>query len=519
MTQRVEERTVKTGVRKGFIQLASLSILGYGLAFFVQLLTSYYFGTSATLDSYWLAMAAVTTLGFYVGPMREASIPEFYRRRRNSEEDGFRYISGVANLILLLALVGALAAFLAPAAVARVLFPGRTIADEPLVRLAIRWLAPAVVFLCATDLLNGVLVSYHEVIYQEVGRVLDSGLTIVCLAVLAPLIGIKALLISTVAAPAGLFVIQAWKLHSLKLGYRPLSRPTTNGVFLRSSGLLLFSYALSQVYVLFERATFVHLGQGLLSSFQYARTISNMPDQIITASLTTALWPSLLSHAFEADVPKAFSVTIQACRYLVITMAAITLGCFLFTDRIVYLVFFRGAFDARSLALTSESLRLAILMLCPLGAASVVSRVLVSLQRYKLVMAVGTVSALAGMAALAVARVTGNPEVAMAHLVVSNLASCAVSFIALFHACGRKPTAEELSASLLFVLKIGAAALLVYLALPSIPFSPEAKWLIGGKLAIEGAVVMGAFLGLCVFFGAADRRFVLRAAKSLLARA
>ena len=331
--------------KRGFVQLLSLSLLAYPLAFITQMLTSYYFGTSARMDSYWLAMAVINTLGFFVGPAREGAIPEFYKRLRRGRSEGIEYFSGVGNAILLVAAAALLIAVLAPRQLAHLVAGSNHPLEQEDIQRFIRWLTPLVFFACATEMLNGVLVSYGKVVFQEIGRLLDAVISIACLGLFGATLGIKALIIATVAAPAALFAVQCLQLRALGFGYRPAAAPRVDRNFSHMAGALLIAYAIGQIYTLYERTTFVRFGQGLLSSVQYARTISGVPDQLLTASLTTAIWPSILSHAYENNLHKAFLLTIKACRYLALAMACVILLCFLFSRRIVYLIYFHGAFD------------------------------------------------------------------------------------------------------------------------------------------------------------------------------
>src|SRR5438445_12692287 len=94
-----------------FAGVATLASVGFVLSLVNQLLFSYYFGTSAELDAYWLAISIIQFATFYMGPAREAIVPEFSKRIIANPDQGRAYFSTAINLIAL-PLVGSAASLL-----------------------------------------------------------------------------------------------------------------------------------------------------------------------------------------------------------------------------------------------------------------------------------------------------------------------------------------------------------------------------------------------------------------------
>ena len=84
--------------------LSSLSLVGYTIGLLNQIIIANKFGTSAELDIYLLALAVVNFGWFFIGPINEISIPDFFKNTKESNQKGSLYFSRVLNIILLISL-------------------------------------------------------------------------------------------------------------------------------------------------------------------------------------------------------------------------------------------------------------------------------------------------------------------------------------------------------------------------------------------------------------------------------
>ena len=98
-------------LRRRLGSLVALSGLATVTGFATQIIVAFYFGTSKDLDSYWLAMALVGTLCFYVHPLRESLIAVVFRSVKAHPDRASEVLT--AGVLVLLAMSSLAAAVLA----------------------------------------------------------------------------------------------------------------------------------------------------------------------------------------------------------------------------------------------------------------------------------------------------------------------------------------------------------------------------------------------------------------------
>jgi len=461
----MEDRPSRT--RTKFLQVVSLSVSSYALAFVNQMMMAHYFGTSAEMDAYWLAMTMVAMMGFYVQPAREALVPEFYKRLASSREAGEAYFSAAGNFILLVLLAFCACDVAFRDALAGVVSGGGDAARAAAVARLLVFMSPIILLTGITEILNGILIAYHEVIYQYVGRLITLVFSILSLYVLARPAGVLAIVWAAIAAYAALFLVQIAVLRKAGFRYRLLEAPRIDPHFIKMSGALLASFGVSQLYLLAERRIFGGFGAGIVSSFQYGRALSSVPEEILVTSLTVSLWPSILRRTHQGAPAEVYRLTAQVCKYLLLVLAFIVLYTEKFGSGLIYLIYFHGAFGARSLDMTNASLGAIILSLVPLGIGSIMGRGLISSQRAKSMFAIGLTSSTLGVLTLWAGWLRHSLRLCMLHPAVSAWLSFPLTLYLFVRSSGVAVTPSLIFRYASYAIRLGALCLALYLLYPS----------------------------------------------------
>ena len=490
---------MKRPLKTLFTQLAGLSSIGFLLTFASQLLISYYFGTSAELDAYWLALAVVQVFTFYVGPAREALVPEISKR---SSEAASRYFSSALNLILLCLFGSVLLIALFRGPIASVMVAAAQPELQERLRAVLLVMAPLALLMPLTELFNNVLVAFHRLLTQGLVRIASSAVLIAALVMAARSAGIDAavggLLLGNVLALALL-----WRTSSkLGLHFDWHAKPSADAAFLRLGGALVVAFGASQLYVIFERNTFTSFGEGVVSAYQYGAALSQVPQMVLVGTLATAIWPQALEAARNRDGTATARLLAESLTLLVPMLAFISVFAHVFAKPLVYVLFFRGAFDERSLELTTHALSIYVLALPVLAISTVLGRVLVSYQAARHLAITGIGSAAAGCAVLFIGRQSDSLTIAFFHF-PANILAWSVLGLHAMRSVADSGVARDIVRSIgRIFLQAFVPALIVWLVFARRDYSLHSHMQTAAQLAVD------LLLSACIYGGVF---FVLRA--------
>lgn len=412
-----------------------LSAVGYVLSFGSQLLISYHFGTSSKLDSYWAAFALVNMLTFYMHPMREALVPEFHRRLAQGSGIAGAYLSQVMTLLFVITLTVSVTALIFPHWLVALVISSRQPEMQIDAARFLRLLAPALLLLVTSETLNAILTCYNKVVLQAVSRVLGALATLTIIATFANSVNVTAVPIGFIAAQLLTTILQVAALYRLGIRFRFGWLRTGGGQFFKLSGALIVSYALAQVYAAMEKQTFSFFGPGIVSSFQYATSLTNVAIALVGSTLANALWPRFLDQVALNQNEKMLEQISMALRFLMIALGWIAVLSFINARPIVQLIFARGAFGPEAVTTTSIALQAAILAAIPIGGLTIISRAFVSLGSIRALTFVSISITTSGLLILLLAKEMGSSHVAMLHWLVANSIGFVVSIWMLYRRC------------------------------------------------------------------------------------
>lgn len=487
-------------IGKQFFQLGLLSLASYPLGFLLQLLMSYYFGTSVQVDAYWVVLTLINFFGFFVHPVREAIVSGYHLRRAQGKEQADRYFSSAVNLLVLLLLASSALLYGSPRLFASLLVGAeKSVLLEEVIRL-LYYAAPLVTLLFVSEIFSGFLVSTGRIFFQDFGRIVGSSLAVVCLWTLAGRVGVLSMIAAALVSNLLLVAVQLLALRNSPFSYRFFSRPRIDTGSLRMSGALVTAYFVSQLYLVYERTVFVGLSEGALAAFQYALALSNVCHAVCIGNICNVLWPrivELLVARDEEGVRKLLAISMKNV-VLLLVFLALFLGCY--ADSVTYLLFFRGRFDARSLALTAGFFRAVLISLPFLAVSGIMGRLLATRQFTSYIFAVGVCSATGGVLTLALAQLTGSLGAAGYHTAVSASCGAAVSGYAAYRLYLRHLAPGARRAAFFWLGKgilLAAGTLALFLSAP--------LGSAGGKLFMLSHLLLRFSVGGLLFFGLAYR--------------
>ncbi len=340
----------------------ALFIVSRALGLVREMVIGAQFGASAELDAYLAAFRLPDLLFTLVagGALASAFIPTFSERLAHKDMDGaWALASKVGNLLLLsLIILAALAAALARPLVAHIIAPGFSPEQQALTVELMRWMLVSTVIFGVSGLIMGILNSFHHFLLPALAPVFYNLAIILAAWLLAPGMGIHALVVGVVAGATLHLLIQTPGLIRQKAHWTPSLSFADPGVreVLRLMAPRVLGLAIVQINFIVNVFLASHLVEGSISAMNYAWLIMLLPQGIFAQSIATAAFPTF-SHQAALNERKAMQHTLGGLFSLLIFLtlpSAVLL--ILLRQPIVALLLQRGAFDAHDTQMTAYAL-------------------------------------------------------------------------------------------------------------------------------------------------------------------
>jgi putative peptidoglycan lipid II flippase len=472
-----------------FGSLVALSGLATLVGFATQVLVAFHFGTSQTLDAYWLALAVATGLSFYVHPLRESLIAVVFRAVKTHPDRASEVLTAGTVALVSMSCVAAAALWLG---VQFDLFSRGTHEDAAFAGLLMAFL-PFVFLFAMSETFNAVLLSLDLALHQAWARLLSALTAVACLGLLGGLLGIYALIVSVLAGQVIVLLVSWQALHARGFRWRFAGlKPLRERAFLLMFGALLLSYLLAQSYVFIERLVMSELQPGALSAFQYATLLVNVMISLFALPLSNLLWPKFLEHERQGDRSGMLTLAWDVGAPVIFLLLVLSAFIWRSAPEVVTLVFQRGQFDTGSHQKTVAALRMTIFAAVPIALVTLALRALMSQGRSGQVAAVGTFMAVLGVAILGVAWSARSLQIAQAHWAVANTCGATLAWLLLAQ-CSRLPRQQLWRMIRVATLSIAVVVLSLW-ALPSPSINSLPWWQLALALLGEGLLYLGIVL-------------------------
>ena len=351
--------TARTLARAGLIVTAAF-FLSRVLGWVRLVVITNLFGASTELDAYFAAFRVPDMLFQLVaaGALSSALIPVLSGLwTRGEEERGWRVVSSVLNVMLLvLAALALLVAIFAPQIVPLVVPGFDLVTTELAVRLTrIMLLSPVLLALgsVASSVLNG----RGRFAAAAMAPLFYNGAVIAAAVFLAPLMGIEALAFGVVIGSLlHLFVqLPALLRERFQLSFRiDLGDPAARQALLlmapRAIGL-----GAGQITFTVNTMLATGIGVGAVTAYTVAFTILQIPLGIIAMPLGVVIFPSLARAAAAGSMREFGQLVVRSMRLLLYVMFFFSAVGIVLRRQVVALLFDFG-FDERALDLTANTL-------------------------------------------------------------------------------------------------------------------------------------------------------------------
>jgi len=345
----------------GLVMVAFVFSQVTGLVY--QMLAADAFGTDQSMDAFNAANRVAETLFRLIagGALGSAFIPMFTELLvKDDRERAWKLASAVGNLVLIvLSVVGVLAAIFAPQIVRNFLAPGF---DDPALELLtvqlMRIMLPSAAIFGISGLVMGVLNSHQVFLTPALTPAMYRLGMIFGTIVLAPKMGIFGLAWGVLIGASAHLVLQVPALVRQGVTYTPLlglKLPEVREVIrLMLPRFLGVAVVELNFWVNTRLASF--MPEGSVTGVTYAFVLMLMPQAAIAQSIATAAMPTLAAQFARNQIDEVRNSLTVILRSILLLSIPASLGLIILRIPIIQLLLQRGEFSERSTELVAWAL-------------------------------------------------------------------------------------------------------------------------------------------------------------------
>lgn len=346
-----------------------------------EVITAAFFGATRQMDAFLVAytLANLARRLLAEGALSAAFVPEF---TRVLESGGRKEAESLARQTLSVLLVAAGAVtvlgILGAPLLVRIMAPGFGAEGFSVAVDMTRLMFPFLLFISVAALAMGVLNSLDCFFVPAIAPALSNVIYIALLAIVALRWGIWSLGYAVLLGGIAQMVLQWGWTAKLGMTLIPAMPRRGNAALVRSMKLFLpyaAGLSLNQLIPLVSRMLGSFLDEGAISVLNYADRILQLPLGLFVIAISQAILPLLSRQILAGE--EDFSIGVRdAIRFGLFIVLPVAMGMAFFSDEIVHLLFFRGAFGEWAWRSTSGALAMYSLGLPGMACSTILLRAL-----------------------------------------------------------------------------------------------------------------------------------------------
>ena len=330
-------------------------LVGYLLSFVKEATIANFFGVSAEVDAYSIAIQIPVLLFSFISvAVQSVVIPIFsdiYYNR--SDLDAKKYIDNLITILFLGTILIAGVGILLASPIVYLFAPGFEASTHQLSVDLLRITFPSIIFAIICQVLIAVLNVHKHFVANSFAIYFTNVTIILCVIFLHGKYGIEAACIGQLLGD-GLrciyVVILAKRVYKykLRLNFRDHDVIKT----LKMSLPVLWSMSIAEINAIVNRMVGSFLFAGSISAISYASKINSVLLQLFVSAIATIVYPLYAESSAKGDIKQLnnrVNSTISAYSLFVVPL---TFGVIIYRAEIIELAFGRGAFNQDAIELT-----------------------------------------------------------------------------------------------------------------------------------------------------------------------
>ena len=302
-------------VKKVSIYLFGLRLIRTAISIITVSLSAKYFGIGIERDVWLLVLAFITTINLAVwGPINETFRTKFiFLREKEGEIEALRRTASLLSFIVLGTILVSLVILLFPEQLMAVIAPSVSGEGTRLFVKMLYFLVPTFLINQLVTIGTSILNAYESFYVPEIVNFFSGILNVLCLLLLAPVIGINSLVVSIYLSSILLLIVLILCIRKKRIRIRIPILFSWEAVkpFVFFSIPFFIPYFVSQCNAILEKSLSNLMGTGIVSTIDYARRFTEILLSVFLSVLSSVLVPVLSKYYSGQDYSGFYSVFKQ----------------------------------------------------------------------------------------------------------------------------------------------------------------------------------------------------------------
>jgi len=314
----------------------------------------------------------------HIGPLKENLVNDFHKIRNVDINKSNIFLSENINFWIIITLIFSLIFWFFPVEILKLSYQNK---ESQLFSSEILIFKVLVIFIfvqCLNEIFSSILISAGKVSFQNLNKLFTTIGSILFIYLFYNQLKEYSLVYGLISGSILICIYQIWVLKELKIILNIFAFPKVSKKLLKNFSILFFPGTIGYFYVVYEKIVFNNISSGLISSFQYAKSLHDIPQNLIILVIASSLWPLYIDNINKNKGDHIYEMTKNKIFLILLLFSLSTILIYLSAQEIIYLFFFRGSFDDSSLQITYVCLKSVILCLIPIGINTILMRAVYS---------------------------------------------------------------------------------------------------------------------------------------------
>jgi murein biosynthesis integral membrane protein MurJ len=349
-------RITASSVLKSTAGLLCITFLVKIAGYVEKLVLANYYGTSAAVDIYTVALTMVLSLFFFFREVIEPGFLNVFLKTRNdgNEPAAWSLFNYLFRIVIFITLAISIIAVSFPGIVSGIFAPGfegeKLALSNQLIRIAI----PACIFLALSTLTSITLNGLKLFVLPASGELAFKAGIVICMVLLYKEAGIIGAAIGIVVGSALRLGVHLIKLYNHINFRKARIDDQSKRMVWQLTWPLLLGVGFSQVSSLVDNVFASYLQEGAIAALSYSRKVVELPVVIFPYVLSIVVFPYFTQLAVEKNKEKLVSLLTESLKWIVIAFIPISVFFVIYATPVIQVIFERGAFNSESTLLTSQ---------------------------------------------------------------------------------------------------------------------------------------------------------------------
>lgn len=353
-------------ILKNSVVVIVLIIIGKVFGIIRDMLLSGRFGVGKEYDIYSFSLKVIFLLTALSYGITTTLIPvQTEHISAKTKEDNNNFVNNILNITILCTIIFTILS-IALAKYIIILFAHGYTTDSGMYRSSVtmlRVMLVSLIFISAQSVLTGVVQAHNKFYIPAAMAIFSNLVYIVYLILFANKFGIMGFAVATVI---GFFLQMAVNIPQyLRLGYKYKFYIDFHNKELQAMFIIMLpviiSSSYSQLNLFVSSSVATNLFRGAPSVIDYSNKLNTLVDEVFATAVTMVVYPTLAACAVKESKEEYKNVLIKSINVILLVMVPAAIGMAVLRQPLLTVLFKRGKFDNRALAMTS----FAVLFYCP----------------------------------------------------------------------------------------------------------------------------------------------------------